>query len=466
VAEPPSAPLRANHARCGRATGQLCELVRLGLGEGITTTPFFCLLRQHAGKVRIYLRERSEGRSIMPVYAPAPLPRFALMALEEPRRRTGILLAFQDLEFAKQPRRRVKPRVVPGSLGLTEWTPCSTTSLASKSSRKTPKSIRRCCLSYTTGTACSTTADASGRRRSAQQQQQQQQQQYVGQASELFLHWVLSSAKASSRLLITVDRKLGRAGCSLAAAASNHGQFLKHSNAPLYEGCSLSETAQLLAAVQEAIHVLGQCRGAFGDAWLVAQGVSVGLCVDEGFLANYEHLLLRLRTDLVDAMARKVFRLLLRGGYDKQQRKLLSWFAEFADKPRPLSSSFPWTIKPSLAVLWGVCWMYYAHSDDDTAAAKGTKIRVPLAKVLQNIHLDQWDAPASSDCKYARVLAPVCVAELGRRRARPPADWHSAATSRPSANCQQHAGGRRPGAELAPGAKHGMLGVRSQPLVL
>lgn len=212
-------------------------------------------------------------------------------------------------------------------------------------------------------------------------------------------------------LLGTVDRKLSRAGGrSFAAVASDDEQFLQHSNAPIYEGCSLGETVQLLAAVQDAINVLVECRGEFGDDWLVAHGSNMGLEMDAKFVANYEHLLLRLRTDLIDAIARKAFEELLRGGHDKRQRRLLTWFTEFAEKPQPLSSSFPWTIKPSLAVLWGVCWMFYDH-DAGKPPGSGSNHhhhRVPLDKVLQNINLDQWDAPASSDCK-CRVLSLLCV---------------------------------------------------------
>ena len=106
----------------------------------------------------------------------------------------------------------------------------------------------------------------------------------------------------------------------------------------------------------EALQTLLHCRSHFGDRWLAAQGQDFGLDIDETFVANYEHLLLWLQKELVDALARKVLEELLHptGGYDKKQRKLLSWFTEFAEKPRPLSTSFPWTIKSSLAVLWGV----------------------------------------------------------------------------------------------------------------
>ena len=36
-----------------------------------------------------------------------------------------------------------------------------------------------------------------------------------------------------------------------------------------------------------------------------------------------------------------------------------SGFSKFRKRNRPPSSTMPWTIWPSLVVLWGVCWMFY-----------------------------------------------------------------------------------------------------------
>jgi hypothetical protein len=166
----------------------------------------------------------------------------------------------------------------------------------------------------------------------------------------------------------------------------------------------MNEHIQLLVAVQDAICILSNCRLQYGDDWLVAQGLDAGLDMDDNFIANYEHMLLRLRTDIIDALARKALEELLRGDHDKKQRKLLSWFTEFAGKPQPLSTAFPWTIKSSLAVLWGVCWMFYDRFPDEEAAQFGNG-RVPLNRVLQNLDLP-WATRPSSECKF-QTLASV-----------------------------------------------------------
>jgi hypothetical protein len=201
---------------------------------------------------------------------------------------------------------------------------------------------------------------------------------------------------SSSRRVLSLIDNLNPARLALSTVAGNDELFLKHGNAPIFEGYSLTQTIQLLVTVQEAISTIAACRLQYGDEWLVAQGLDCGLDIDETFIANYEHLLLRLQAELAQALTRKALEELLRGGHDKKQRKLLSWFSEFAEKPFPLSTSFPWSIKPSLAVLWGVCWMFYDRDNQQDASVRQEKL-------LQ--HLDyptvQWNAPASSDCKFA-----------------------------------------------------------------
>lgn len=196
---------------------------------------------------------------------------------------------------------------------------------------------------------------------------------------------------------------------ALSIVAGNNKLFLKHNNAPIFEAYSLNQTIQLLVTVREALGTFAACRSQHGDDWLIAQGLDFGLAIDEIFIANYEHLLLRLQAELVQVLTRKSLEELLRGGHDKRQRKLLSWFSEFAEKPRPLSTSFPWTIKPSLAVLWGVCWMFYDRDFSDQDARADTRVR--QERLLQ--HLDfpnvPWNAPASSDCKFACCCYPFSV---------------------------------------------------------
>ena len=50
-----------------------------------------------------------------------------------------------------------------------------------------------------------------------------------------------------------------------------------------------------------------------------------------------------------------------RKDWEALKRHLNDWFAEWSGDRPPLNSTMPWNIKPSLVVLWGVCWMYYKN---------------------------------------------------------------------------------------------------------
>ncbi|EUC29199.1 hypothetical protein COCCADRAFT_107162 [Bipolaris zeicola 26-R-13] len=274
-------------------------------------------------------------------------------------KQTSIILTLRILLFVKQLRRRVEPRVHNGS--------------SVDSGRLGVRLFRSSGESHTPASAAPASRNLAGDK--------------------------------VQQMLSTLDGKVGAStGNAFSATASNSALFLKHSNAAIVEGRSMNETIQLLAAVHGAINVLADCRGQYGDEWLLAQGLEAGLVLDDSFIANYEHLLLRLQTDLVAALSRKVLEELLRGGHDKKQRKMLGWFSEFAEKPQALSTSFPWTIKPSLAVLWGVCWMFYECAGQGQGQGQGQggeqmgneRARVSLECLLQNISLP-WDSGASSD---------------------------------------------------------------------
>ena len=161
-----------------------------------------------------------------------------------------------------------------------------------------------------------------------------------------------------ARMLESAETGLSAPGSRLSEIAGSDELFLKQNTRPTFDGCSLYQIVRLLATAQEAVTTLSDCRRQYGDDWLLAQGQVNGLMLDEKFIANYEHLLLQLEAELVMTLVHKTLEKAFeeppREGHNKKQQKLLSWFTEFAEKPRPLGSSFPWTIKPSLAVLWGV----------------------------------------------------------------------------------------------------------------
>ncbi|KAF1973777.1 hypothetical protein BU23DRAFT_463272 [Bimuria novae-zelandiae CBS 107.79] len=190
--------------------------------------------------------------------------------------------------------------------------------------------------------------------------------------------------------LNSIDTQGSLYGSPLSAVAGDNKLFVTQKKEASFEAKSLKDVAQLLVMVYDAISVLQSCRAQFDIGWLIAQGQDAGINFDAAFLANYEHLLMRLQAQLVAALSRKALDLLLLGDYDKKQHRLLSWFTEFFDKPRPLSTSLD--IKPSLAVIWGVCWMFYNNGQTNNS-------RVPREAVLQSVDLAGWRAPDPTECK-------------------------------------------------------------------
>ena len=101
----------------------------------------------------------------------------------------------------------------------------------------------------------------------------------------------------------------------------------------------------------------------------------------EKFVANLEHLLRCLRQTALDAVIRHYLNsvaayILHWHHYWLFQRRIdEGWFAEWPNNQRPLSTTWPWNVKPSLLVLWGVCWMFYGSSahKNSTRNRRGTE---------------------------------------------------------------------------------------------
>ncbi|KAJ4343680.1 hypothetical protein N0V95_006583 [Ascochyta clinopodiicola] len=269
------------------------------------------------------------------------------MAISQ-RKQTNVLLTFKVLHFVSQLRRRVKPRVQGGfnhdpQLG-------NGLSTSRKALRRFSEGLSRLGARNATQPQHIANRICKCRKNSQKSFSPKLRLRTLGldgfdRSNE--------SGEEVQHMLGYVDERLSPTGETLSAIASDNKLFLKHVNSPILEGCSLDDVVRLLVSAHDAINTLSYCRSQFSDSWLAAQGRAFGLDVDEVFVANYEHLLLRLQAELIEALARKALDELQQGGHDKKQQRLLSWFTEFAEKPRPLSTSFPWTIKPSLAVLWG-----------------------------------------------------------------------------------------------------------------
>ena len=112
------------------------------------------------------------------------------------------------------------------------------------------------------------------------------------------------------------------------------------------------------------------------------QDLGINSLHDSGYVANLMHLLRRLRYALFMSLVNKSI-----GFLDgiAAQLSLLSkqrprkpendWFSECHSLRGPLSTTLPWNIRHSLAVLWGVCWMFYPSAVSRDDAAPSTVVR-------------------------------------------------------------------------------------------
>ncbi|KAL8749228.1 MAG: hypothetical protein Q9199_007814 [Rusavskia elegans] len=88
----------------------------------------------------------------------------------------------------------------------------------------------------------------------------------------------------------------------------------------------------------------------------------------EKFIANLDHVLRCLRQAALEALIYHGMKKLREDvrqwhHYWLRDRALdHGWFSEWPGSRRPLSTTWPWNIRPSLVVLWGVCWMFYDNS--------------------------------------------------------------------------------------------------------
>lgn len=198
------------------------------------------------------------------------------------------------------------------------------------------------------------------------------------------------------------------------ATCSDDRLFLLKQREVSFDGCSLNQTILLLVLVYNAIEVLREVRATHDDQFLIEQGHEFGLNIDERFIANYLHILLSLQGKLLETLARKAVESLLENDLDKRQRQLLNWLVSLTEHPDDkhlLSTTWPWSLKPSLAVLWGVCWMFYYEQTTQQRGRKenGTSNnsqRVPQQLFLHNNEqLQAWNAPNPNEyANFGREL--------------------------------------------------------------
>jgi hypothetical protein len=166
-----------------------------------------------------------------------------------------------------------------------------------------------------------------------------------------------------------LNRSVTAETSTLVAVAKDHELFLKRKSDFHIERLSVKELTQLLTVVIDLLGTLRRTVSSGSSVKTLAEGNELlDLTCDENITANFEHLLLCLKDQLIRLLVGKFFGLVQKHLVECQRDQHLhceEWFFEFPDSRHPLSTTWPWSIRPSLAVIWGVCWMFYENEPNN-----------------------------------------------------------------------------------------------------
>jgi len=174
------------------------------------------------------------------------------------------------------------------------------------------------------------------------------------------------------RLWHTLDRQVNVNHNTLATIAKDHKLFLGRRTQFRIEKLSLKRLIELLVLVKNLLQSLDGSSSDLQGVDRILHDDELGLDLDldpDVFAANLEHLLLCLRHQLIGLLIGNPIDLGRRHVSEcqrDQKRRCLDWFFEYPDARHPESTTWPWSLKPSLAVLWGVCWMFHGPDGLDT----------------------------------------------------------------------------------------------------
>lgn len=155
------------------------------------------------------------------------------------------------------------------------------------------------------------------------------------------------------------------------------------------ERLSLKELTELLVTVKDLLQALKRPTPSRGAKTLCEGNEALDLTLDETSVANLEHLLLCLRDQLIRRLVAILVDLVHKHVVQcqrDQNKHCEDWFFEFPDARHPLSTTWPWSIRPSLAVIWGVCWMFYDNYNSSQLPPSA-----PLFDIYGNMVNEQGD---------------------------------------------------------------------------
>lgn len=195
---------------------------------------------------------------------------------------------------------------------------------------------------------------------------------------------------------------------SLSAVATNHKLFVERKSEFHIERLSLKELTYLLVVVRDLLNTLKRTPSSrFGVRTLSEGNELLDLSLDETNTANLEHLLLCLRDQLLRLLIAQLIELVHKHVIEcqrDQSKHREEWFFEFPDARHPLSTTWPWSIRPSLAVIWGVCWMFYNFREDQNGNMYDESGRLVMTRQqIEALYRQHGQNPSTYPGKSAKV---------------------------------------------------------------
>lgn len=171
------------------------------------------------------------------------------------------------------------------------------------------------------------------------------------------------------RLLKALDKSVKSETHSLSAVAKSHELFVQRKDDFHVQHESFQELLPQLVRVTNLLDTLRRTPSSRSSVKTFAEcDEGVDLSFDENIVANLEHLLLCLKEQLIRLLIAELRALVQTHIVDcqrEQKQNTKELILEFPDNRHPLSTTWPWSIRPSLAVIWGVCWMFIVYYDPE-----------------------------------------------------------------------------------------------------
>ncbi|KAI4117235.1 MAG: hypothetical protein LQ338_007588 [Usnochroma carphineum] len=173
-----------------------------------------------------------------------------------------------------------------------------------------------------------------------------------------------------SRLLTQLDQRAADSKPETSVIAAQDQLFLAYNARGMTRFKSVDELRHIYDLTFLLLaRLLSFLASASRRSWPLQTSPSAsGILDGEKSIADLDHILRWLRHAAVEALiyhGLSSFEDVVQQWHQHwlQKRQLnLGWFLEWPGGRRPLSTTWPWNIKPSLVVLWGVCWMFYDNS--------------------------------------------------------------------------------------------------------